>query len=131
LRGSGSGSSSSSFRNRLGCTASSSSEDIIEERNALYLDFSGFGPCDMFGVPGETDESDPFIFADNDRRDLDISLNIESWLADQVTLTNVRQFEATKLDIQRCLTNLTDEFEDLRWALERFMKGSLATAQIG
>jgi hypothetical protein len=77
------------------------------------------------------DESDPFIFDDNDRLDLDISLDDESWLADQVTPTNVRQFEVAKLDIQRCLTNLTDEFEDLRWALERFMKGSLATAQIG
>src|ERR1700733_1381199 len=37
------------------------------------------------------DESDPFIFDDNDRLDLDISLDDESWLADQVTPTNVRQ----------------------------------------
>jgi hypothetical protein len=53
LRGSGSGSSNSYPLKRLSCNVSSHAEEIKEDCNALYPDFFGFGPCDMFGVPRE------------------------------------------------------------------------------
>jgi hypothetical protein len=63
--------------------------------------------------------------------DLDITLDEESWLADQITPQNVRQFEVAQADIYRSMVNLTGEFEEFRYQLDKFMKGALATAQIG
>jgi hypothetical protein len=46
--------------------------------------------------------------------DLDIILNKESWLADQITLQNIRQFKVAQADINRSIANLTGEFETFR-----------------
>jgi DDE superfamily endonuclease len=63
--------------------------------------------------------------------DLDITPDEESWLTDQITPQNVRQFEVAQADIYRSMMNLTGEFEDFRYQLGKFMKGALATAQTG
>jgi hypothetical protein len=67
----------------------------------------------------------------DDGLDLDITLDEESWLADQVTPQTVRQFEVVQADIYRSMTNLTGEFQEFRSQLDKFIKGALATAQTG
>lgn len=76
-------------------------------------------------------DEDCIDFSASGGLDLNITLDKESWLADQVTPQNVRQFKVAQSDIYRSMANLTDKFEDFRYQLGKFMKGALATAQVG
>jgi DDE superfamily endonuclease len=84
-------------------------------------------------LTGPSTDQDDWMYESGDigGLDLDITLDEESWLTDQITPQNVRQFEVAQADIYRSIANLTGEFEDFRYQLDKFMKGALATAQIG